>query len=302
MAVAQEAKPAVPIMDMDLKDVVKMIRGAKGTFVTLTILRQGDSPKTFQVKIKRAKIDIKDQAAKITYETRKVNGKSLKMGIIDLPSFYGGGDGPGSRWSYRDVKDLLTQAKKEKVDGIVLDLSRNGGGLLEEAVQITGLFIQKGGVVATKEYGCLKVQVLSDDDDEVVWSGPLVVLISRLSASASEILAGALKNYHRALIVGGDHTFGKGIGSGVDESSAGSRRDESDDRDVFPSWRQVHPRHRCGLGCALSDRAGWRGYRREHFGLCPAPAENRCAFSRPKPIPQIWPSIGNRWMTFWPKS
>lgn len=208
MAVSQEGKQPVSVIDMDLKDVVKMIRGKKGSKVTLTVLRQGDGNKTVQVTIVRDKIDIKESAAKITYETRKVGDKELKVGVIDLPSFYGGG-GKDGRSSYNDMKNLLIEAKKNKVEGIVLDLSRNGGGLLEDAVRIAGLFIRKGAVVATKGFD-EKVEVLSDRDDDVVYNGPVVVLTSRLSASASEILAGALKDYKRALIVGGDHTFGKG--------------------------------------------------------------------------------------------
>lgn len=209
LAVVQDGEKPVNVIDMDLRDVVKMIRGKKGTRVTLTILRQAEKTKTFDVSIVRDKIDIKEQAAKITYETRKVGAKEYKIGIIDLPSFYGGGGKEGSRSCSRDVKKLLVEAKEKKVDGIVLNLSRNGGGLLEEAVKISGFFLAKGSVVATKDTDA-KVQVLSDDDADVTWSGPLAVLISRLSASASEILAGVLRDYKRAIIVGGDHTFGKG--------------------------------------------------------------------------------------------
>jgi carboxyl-terminal processing protease len=208
IAVAQDKEKPVSIIDMDLRDVVKLIRGKKGTKVKLTILRQSEGTKTFDATIVRDKIDIKEQAAKITYETRKIGDKSYKIGVINLPSFYGGGDA-GTRSSSVDVKTLLTEANKEKVDGLVLNLAKNGGGLLEEAVKISGLFIRKGNVVATKETDS-KPQVLSDDDDAIAYNGPLIVLTSRLSASASEILAGALKDYHRAMIVGGDHTFGKG--------------------------------------------------------------------------------------------
>jgi carboxyl-terminal processing protease len=198
----------VSTIDMDLRDVVKMIRGKKGTKVKLTVLRQGEKTETFDVTLARDKIDIQEQAAKLSFQEKTVNGRKLKIGVLDLPSFYGGREA-GSRSSYRDVRDLLIKARKEKADGIVLDLSRNGGGLLDDAVRISGLFIKKGPVVATQDTRRTK-DVLSDDDEEVVWSGPLMVLTSRLSASASEILAGALKDYRRALIVGADHTFGKG--------------------------------------------------------------------------------------------
>jgi carboxyl-terminal processing protease len=197
-------------MDMELREVVKLIRGKKGTRVKLTILRQGGKDAgTFPVTLVRDKVDLKDQAAKLTYETRKTgDGKSYKIGVIDLPGFYGGGKGAG-RSCYDDVKKLVLEAKAAKVDGILLDLSRNGGGLLDQAVQIAGLFIKHGGVVATKSTEG-RVEVLEDTDSGTVYSGPLAVLTSRLSASASEILAGAIKDYKRGLIIGTDHTFGKG--------------------------------------------------------------------------------------------
>jgi len=209
IAVAQDGQKPVSVIDMDLRDVVKMIRGRKGTKVKLTILRQGAETKTFEATIVRDKIDIKDQAAKITYEKRKVGAKTYKVGVIDLPSFYGGG-GAGTRSCSVDMKKMLFEAMhKEKVDGLVLDLSRNGGGLLEEAVKIAGLFVHHGRIVATKDTQT-NIQILADQDEDVFYNGPLVVLTSRLSASASEILAGALRDYKRALIVGADHTFGKG--------------------------------------------------------------------------------------------
>lgn len=207
IAVAQDGKKPESVVDMDLSDVVKRIRGKKGTKVTLTIIRQGQTAKTFDVSIVRDKIDIKESAAKLTYETRKVGDKTFKIAVIDLPSFYGGGR--EGRSSSGDMHKLVVEAKKNKADGIVVDLSRNGGGLLDDAVKIAGLFIQKGPVVATQGAD-QKVDILSDRDSEVAFSGPVMILTSRLSASASEILAGALKDYHRALIVGGDHTYGKG--------------------------------------------------------------------------------------------
>ena len=209
LAVAQDGEAPVDIMDMDLRDVVKKIRGKKGTKVTLTILRQGEETATFKVILVRDKVDLKEQAAKLSFEKRKLpSGREVKIGIIDLPSFYGGGGGEGRTCS-QDLKALLAQAKDAKVDGVVLDLSRNGGGLLDQAVQIGGLFIKTGGIVATKSTEG-RVEVLQDTDPDTFYSGPLVVIASRLSASASEILAGALKDYRRAVVVGGDHTFGKG--------------------------------------------------------------------------------------------
>lgn len=224
IAVAQENEKPVDVIDMDLRDVVRMIRGKKGTKVTLTILRQAEKVERFDITIVRDKINIKEQEASITYETRNFKNKTFKFGIIDLPSFYG--DEKEKRSSYMDVRKLLREAAQQKVDGIVLDLSRNGGGLLAEAVQLAGLFLGAGGVVATKDRGdrvmILATGVRAEGPDRrkvisfpaekasSVYSGPLVVLTSRLSASASEIVAGALKDHGRAVIVGSDHTFGKG--------------------------------------------------------------------------------------------
>ncbi len=128
--------------------------------------------------------------------------------MLELPSFYGGND-PGGRQSSADVATLLEQAQKEDAVGLVLDLSRNGGGLLDTSVDIAGLFIEDGGIVAVRDTFS-QVQVLRDPNSRIAWDGPLVVLISRASASASEIVAGALKDYRRAVIVGDDHSFGKG--------------------------------------------------------------------------------------------
>jgi carboxyl-terminal processing protease len=226
IAVAQEGEKPVDVIDMDLRDIIKMIRGKKGTQVTLTILRQAEKTDHFDATITRDRIDIKEQEAKITYETRTVDGRQYHFGVIDLPSFYG--DEKENKSCYKDVKKLLGEARRQHVDGIVLDLSKNGGGLLKEAVRIAGLFLDKGGVVATKD-SREQVTILANgstasekegnkrnvitfpaEDLSALYTGPLVVLTSRLSASASEIVAGALKDYHRAVIVGSDRTFGKG--------------------------------------------------------------------------------------------
>lgn len=226
IAVAQDGEKPVNAIDMDLRDVINMIRGKKGTKVTLTILRQAERTERFTVTIIRDKIDIKEQEAKITYETRTLGGRLYRFGVIDLPSFYG--DDKEGKSCYEDVKTLLAEARRQRVDGVVLDLSRNGGGYLNEAVRLAGLFIDKGGIVATKDSrgrvtvmanGAVapppegekrSVVTFPGEDPRALYTGPLVVLTSRLSASASEIVAGALKDYRRAVIVGSNHTFGKG--------------------------------------------------------------------------------------------
>lgn len=209
IAVAQGKEgEAVDVIDMDLRDVVRKIRGEKGTWVVLTILRQGADTERFDLAIKRDKIDLKEQAAKLSYRDVKRGKKTYKIAVIDLPSFYEG-DGPNARSSAKDVKRLVIKAKKEGADGLMLDLSRNGGGALQSAVEISGLFIERGAIVGVGEKS-KDPEVLEDRDPQVQWDGPVVVLTSKISASASEILAGALQNYDRAIIVGDDHTFGKG--------------------------------------------------------------------------------------------
>jgi carboxyl-terminal processing protease len=208
IAVAEEGGEPVNIIDMPLRDAVSLIRGKKGTRVHLTVLRQGDTTERFPVAIVRDTIDLAEQAAKLRFENREVEGKTYKLAVIELPSFYGDSD-PSRRQCTDDLEELLAQVREAKADGLLLDLSRNGGGLLEHAVKISGFFLRKGEVVGVEDSRG-QLQVLSDRDERILYSGPMVVHTSRLSASASEILAGALKDYKRAVITGDDHTFGKG--------------------------------------------------------------------------------------------
>lgn len=209
IAVAQDDKgEMVDVIDMDLRDVVRMIRGKKGSVVRLSLLRQGATTERYTVRLVRDKINLEEQAAKLRFEEVKAGDKTYKLAVLDLPSFYGDKD-TGARQATDDVQKLLKEAKAAKADGLLLDLSRNGGGLLDYAVKITGFFIGEGGVVAVGD-AQQQTQVLDDPDETIQWSGPLVVLTSRVTASAAEILAGAVKDYHRGVIVGDDHTFGKG--------------------------------------------------------------------------------------------
>ena len=201
------------VVEVELRDVVKKIRGAKNTKVKLSVLRQtGTEQAKFEVVLVRDKISLEDDAASISYVEREIGGVKRKVGLLNLPSFYSG-SGDDSRFSQvrscaKDMKKLLKEARQNNAEAIVLDLSTNGGGSLDDAVSIGGLFFKKGGVV--KEIGPEGEKIRADEDADVDWSGPLVVLTSRISASASEIVAGTLKDYDRAIIVGGDHTFGKG--------------------------------------------------------------------------------------------
>lgn len=212
ISVAQgESNNFESVIDMPLREVVQKIRGKAGTKVRLSVLRKGaDGMKSFKVTLTRRKINLEEEAAQISYIDKDVNGKKKKFGILNLPSFYHDSSKKDGRSAYKDVKKLLKDAMDKKVDGLVLDLSSNGGGSLDDAVKLAGLFFKTGNVVKTQGRPDIPSDTLADIDPEVNYSGPLVVLTSRLSASASEIVAGALKDYRRAVIVGSDHTFGKG--------------------------------------------------------------------------------------------
>ncbi len=205
----------VDIVEMPLKDVVKLIRGKAGTTVRLGV-RPGGTGNMEVMNIVRAHIDLKDSAARGKVIEHQIPGQpgKLKIGYLNLPSFYMDMEGarnndPDYRSSTRDVAKILENFKQENVAGVVLDLSRNGGGSLTEAISLTGLFIDQGPVVQVKDANG-SVQKYDDDLPGTVWDGPLVVLTSKLSASASEILAGAIKDYHRGIIVGDPQTHGKG--------------------------------------------------------------------------------------------
>lgn len=205
IAVGQGKKGKLePIYDMDLRDVVRKIRGKSGSQVRLKIFRKaGGKNNTFEVVLERRKISLESEAAQISYVKKKINGKDKKIGVLHIPSFYSDAL-KGGRSVSKDVEKLLKEVNKEKVDGLVLDLSNNGGGSLDDAVKVAGFFFKTGNVVETQG------NKLKDTDSDVQYAGPLVVLTNRLSASASEIVAGALQDYKRAVVVGSDHTFGKG--------------------------------------------------------------------------------------------
>lgn len=200
------------VVEMELRDVVKRIRGPKGTKVRLEILRKGEkggSDHLF-VDLVRDKIKLEDDAAQLTWTDREVNGKKEKIAVLNLPSFYADSR-RGGRSSADDMAKLLKEAREKNAAALVLDLSQNGGGSLDDAVRIAGLFFKTGNVVkqSSRDHS-QAAMALADRDPAVNWAGPLVVVTSRISASASEIVSGTLKDYDRAVIVGGDHTFGKG--------------------------------------------------------------------------------------------
>lgn len=215
IAVAQGDGKFVDVMDMKLRDVVKLIRGQKGTPVQLKVIPNNKiEPVVFNLT--RQNIELKSQEARseIIEHGKKANGTPYRIGVIDLPSFYAdmnaanraGGD---FKSATEDMRKLLKDFAAKKVDGVVLDLRRNGGGVLNEALALTGLFIDKGPVVQVKGFRG-DVQRKDDPESGIVYGGPLMVLVSRYSASASEILAGALQDYNRAILVGDKATHGKG--------------------------------------------------------------------------------------------
>jgi carboxyl-terminal processing protease len=206
----------VDVVDMKLNKVVELIRGKKNTEVRLTIIPAdaADSSVREVVSIIRDEIKLEDQEAKARLiELPDGDGKTLRLGSIDLPSFYAD-MGPGRsarerKSTTRDVARLVGKLQEQNIDGLILDLRRNGGGSLEEAINLTGLFISKGPVVQVKDYDG-EIDQKNDSDATVLYNGPLIVLTSRFSASASEILAGALQDYGRAVVVGDSSTHGKG--------------------------------------------------------------------------------------------
>ena len=210
-AVAQGAAEFADVRDMRLDKVVEQIRGKKGTKVRLLVI-PADAPdpsKRKTIELVRDEIKLKDQEARADIIIKKdASGEPVKLGWITLPSFYADMD-KHRKSTTKDVLALLKRLKKENISGLVVDLRRNGGGSLEEAIALTGLFLKSGPVVQTKGSNG-NIVVSSDPDPGVAYGGPLVVLTSRQSASASEIFAAALQDYGRALVVGDTKTFGKG--------------------------------------------------------------------------------------------
>ncbi|MBQ3332345.1 MAG: carboxy terminal-processing peptidase, partial [Thermoguttaceae bacterium] len=212
-----ESGPIEDVVDMKLSDVVDKIRGKGGTVVRLQVI-----PGNRIIKIVRDRIDLDDSAAKgeIFQAGQRPDGTPYKIGVIDLPSFYLDTDAlrrgeTEAHGTVHDVQVILDQFVREKVDACVVDLRLNGGGILPEAISLTGLFVEGGTVVQVKPDPHRRgdkdsVIFHNDPDPGISWGGPLVVLTSRFSASASEIFAGAIKDYHRGLVVGDKTTHGKG--------------------------------------------------------------------------------------------
>jgi len=206
LKVAQGNKEAVSVVGMALDDAIRLIKGKKGTTVNLTVQKKDGSIKN--IAIVRDEIELEDSYAKSTII---VDDKGNKFGLISFPSFYMpfNRDEENGRYVSQDVKREITELKKEGVKGIILDVRFNGGGSLSEVVNMFGLFIKTGPVVQVMNSDGKK-RVLSDKDPSVEWDGPLAIMVNELSASASEILAGAIQDYKRGIIIGSQQTYGKG--------------------------------------------------------------------------------------------
>ncbi|MDQ2866950.1 MAG: carboxy terminal-processing peptidase [Verrucomicrobiota bacterium] len=210
-AVAQGSGDLVDVRDMRLDKVVEMIRGKKGSKVRLLVIPAdaADPSQRKSVDLVRDEIKLKDQEARADIILKKdASGHDVKIGWITLPSFYADMD-RRQKSTTKDVAVLLKRLKKENIAGLVVDLRRNGGGSLEEVISLTGLFIKSGPIVQTKGSDG-RIVVSPDPDPGLMYGGPMIVLTSRQSASASEIFAAALQDYGRAVIVGDKNTFGKG--------------------------------------------------------------------------------------------
>ncbi|WP_248282234.1 carboxy terminal-processing peptidase [Mucilaginibacter robiniae] len=205
-----------------IENAIALIRGTKGTVVRLKLLPKGTgaSDKPHYVEMVREKIVLKDQLARKEIRTYNSNGKTMKIGIINVPAFYIDFNAyrakdPNYQSTTRDVRLILDTLKRENVDGVVLDLRQNGGGSLIEAIELTGLFIKQGPVVQVRDTHN-RVEVNEDEDPSVAYAGPLAIMTDRFSASASEIFAGAIQDYGRGLIIG-TQTYGKGtVQSAID--------------------------------------------------------------------------------------
>jgi len=216
IAVQQQGGENIEVIGMKLRRIVDLVRGDKGTKVTLTILPHDalDATKTKRVNIVRDVVKLDDaRASAAIYDVPGDNNQTVPVGVITLNSFYGPPDeakeSEAKSTATQDAAELIGKLKEQGIKALVIDLRRNGGGLLSEAVDLTGLFISKGPVVQERDFQG-QVTVDSDTNAVVTYSGPLAVLTSRFSASASEIFAGALQNYGRAVIIGDSSTHGKG--------------------------------------------------------------------------------------------
>jgi len=233
-------------VEKKLNDVVRKIRGKAGTKVKLVVQPQ-DSKELKVYELTRDRVDLAESRAKGQILESKAEGnKPVRIGVIHLSSFYGDmaaelkGDKRAAN-ATRDCKVLLKDFKDKKVDAVIVDLRGNGGGLLQQAITLSGLFIDQGPVVQVREAN--RVRHLDDDEEGTAWDGPLAVVIDRFSASASEIFAGVIKDYGRGLIIGDKSTYGKGTVQSIvsiNEQFAGLRGDDVPNLGALPPDVHIH--------------------------------------------------------------
>lgn len=215
LKVAQGEKEPVDIVDMPLRDAVKLIRGKKGTEVRLTVKKPSGMTKV--ISIVRDVVEIEESYAKSAIINFK--DEKQKFGYIFVPKFYRDFQNRNGRNCTDDVRAEIQKLKKSNIEGLILDLRNNGGGALDDARMMSGLFIKEGPIVQVKDHRG-DIDILADTDDSVEFDKPLIVLLNRFSASASEIVAAALQDYGRAVIVGGEHSHGKGTVQAVMDLNA----------------------------------------------------------------------------------
>lgn len=231
----EDEDEAVSIVGMRLDDAVKLIKGPKGTNVILTLKRVDGTIE--DLSIPRDEIELEETYAKSSI----VKKSNYKFGVINLPKFYIDFDDINSRNSTTDVKREIERLKGEGMDGLVLDLRNNGGGSLKTAVEIGGLFIKEGPIVQVRSTGENR-QVLKDRDPSVSWDGPLVILVNEFSASASEILAAAMQDYKRAIVIGSKQTYGKGTVQNVIDLNRMIKNNTNGDMGAFKFTTQKYYR------------------------------------------------------------
>ncbi|MFO7753454.1 MAG: carboxy terminal-processing peptidase [Desulfobacteraceae bacterium] len=258
----------VDTVGLRLDNVVNLIRGPKDTFVRLKIIPARKKDSSEIVSIKRDKVKLKEQSAKKKTVSFSRNGVSCKLGIIEIPAFYLDFEAyRNGKENYKsttnDVESLLTELKDENIDGLIIDLRGNGGGSLKEAQRLTGLFIKSGPVVQIKTRQ--RVSRLYDDDMGIEYTGPLMVMINRMSASASEIFAGAIKDYNRGIVVG-TSSFGKGTVQSLTSLSSGKLKvtsakffritgESTQKRGITPDIEYPHIYDTARIGESSLDRA-----------------------------------------------
>ena len=224
MKVAQEDdEEATSIVGMRLNDAIKLIKGPKGTQVTLTVKRKIDGS-TGDITITRDVVELEEVYAKSAI----VDKEEKRFGVINLPRFYFDMENYKERNAASDVRNEIERLKEEGMEGLVIDLRNNGGGSLKTVVDIAGLFIKDGPVVQVAGNGD-EPEILQDEDEAVVWDGPLVILVNEISASASEILAAAMQDYKRAIIIGSKQTYGKGTVQNVVDLNRWLRKNDYGD-------------------------------------------------------------------------